>query len=225
MSPRRPDPDVALRLLEVTARLLAEGGEPAVSARRVAAEADASTMAVYTHYGSMPELLAAVRREGFRRFAAELDRRTHTDDAVADLFAQGWGYRHFALTEPHLYRVMFDLPVALRAGVVPDHFDSGLDTFLLLFEAVGKCASRGRWVVPDQQLASEVVWATVHGHSMLELSGYFQWIQRDPRASYGECLRRIAGGYGDDAAAADASLAAARRRAKRAGQLDDPYAC
>ena len=45
MSPRRADPDVALRLLEVTARLLADEGLPAVSARRVAADAGASTMA------------------------------------------------------------------------------------------------------------------------------------------------------------------------------------
>jgi AcrR family transcriptional regulator len=225
MSPRRADPDVAVRLLEVTARLLADEGLPAVSARRVAAEAGASTMAVYTHYGSMDDLLRAARREGFRRFALELDRRTHTDDPVADLFAQGWGYRHFALTEPHLYKVMFDTQLVVdRVEIGPEDVEAGAKAFSLLYDDVGRCAAQRRWQVADQQLASEVIWAGVHGHCMLELSGYFVWADRDPRLSYAECLLRGSIAFGDDPRAAAASSAAARRRARRAGQLDDPAA-
>lgn len=224
MSPRRPDPEVAQRLLEVAARLLADEGERGVSARRVATEAGASTMAVYTHFGSMERLIGAVRREGFDRFAVELERRTHTEDKVADFMAQAWGYRHFALTEPHLYRVMFDLPLSEHLQFVPDDVLSGLDTFLVLVTSVEECRDSGRMEVPDAVLAAEVVWSAVHGHSMIELSGYFGWVDRDPRESYAECILRLARGFGDDPAAAAASLAAARRRATRAGQLDPPAA-
>ena len=45
--------DVATRLVEVAARVLAEEGSGAVSARRVTGEAGVSTMAVYTHFGGM----------------------------------------------------------------------------------------------------------------------------------------------------------------------------
>jgi AcrR family transcriptional regulator len=220
MSPRRPDPDVALRLLEVTARLLADEGEPAVSARRVATEAGASTMAVYTHYGSMDELLAAVRREGFRRFGEELERAALSADPVADFMAQGWGYRHFALTEPHLYQVMFQTRLADPRGATEADVEAGVGTFLTMLDRVQRCASAGRWTVPDTFLAGEVVWSMVHGHSMIEMTGYHGNLVRDPAASYEECLLRVALAFGDDPDAARTSLAVARRRAKRAGQLD-----
>ena len=62
--------DVATRLVEAAARVLAEEGPSAVSARRLANEVGASTMVVYTHFGGMDHVLGHVRREGFRRFAA-----------------------------------------------------------------------------------------------------------------------------------------------------------
>ncbi|HEU4841752.1 MAG TPA: helix-turn-helix domain-containing protein, partial [Ilumatobacteraceae bacterium] len=70
--PRARNPDVADRLLEAAARVLAEEGRDAVTARRLATEVGASTMAVYTHFGSMDELLLGLWREGFRRFGAAL---------------------------------------------------------------------------------------------------------------------------------------------------------
>jgi AcrR family transcriptional regulator len=226
MSPRPPDPAVAVRLVEVTARLLAEEGEPAVSARRVATEAGASTMAVYTHYGSMDELLAAVRREGFRRFGLELERPSLTADPVADFMAQGWGYRHFALSEPHLYQVMFQTRVAdpTRQAVTAADVDAGVGTFLTMLDRIQRCADGGRWTVPEVHMAGEVVWSVVHGHSMIELSGYHRNLVRDPVASYADCLLRVGLAYGDSPEAAAASAVTARRRAKRAGQLDEARA-
>ena len=116
MNRRRPDPDVARRLVDAAARLLAEDGPGAVSARRLAAEVGASTMVVYTHFGSMDEVVAVVCREGFRRFAAALERTRLTDDPVADWMAQGWSYRRFALDEPHLYQAMFSPQTGLGPG-------------------------------------------------------------------------------------------------------------
>ena len=59
-----------MSLIEAAARVLAEEGRPAVTARRLAAEVGASTMAVYTHFGSMDELLVRMCRDGFARFGA-----------------------------------------------------------------------------------------------------------------------------------------------------------
>jgi AcrR family transcriptional regulator len=96
-----------VRLLEVAARLLAEEGPGALSARRVAAEVGASTMAVYTHFGGMRELVRGVAREGFARLAAHLAQVPRSDDPVADIARQGMAYRATALENPHLYAVMF----------------------------------------------------------------------------------------------------------------------
>ena len=73
------NPEVRVRLLEGAARLLAEEGPAALTLRRVATEADTSTMSVYTHFGSMPDLAEAVVAEGFARLAAllaEVDRKS-----------------------------------------------------------------------------------------------------------------------------------------------------
>ena len=49
----------------------------------------------------------------------------------------------------------------------------------------------------------------------IELTGYFEALGLDPEALFGECIRRLALGYGDDPAALARSLRAARRRARR----------
>jgi AcrR family transcriptional regulator len=212
--------DTASRLVEVAARLLDEEGEAAVTARRVTAEAGVSTMAVYTHFGSMDDLLAAIWREGYARFGAELDRAARTADPVADWMTQGWGYRHFGRREPHLYKVMFgDGLASMRLGGADDEA-AAIGTFFSLLTRLERCVEAGRFALDDLFLAGEAVWATVHGHTMIELTGYHERTARDPIASYGECLLRLAIGLGDAPTAAHESLARAARRARRAGQLD-----
>lgn len=219
MSPRKPDPEVALRLVEVAARLLAEEGSAGVSARRVATEAGASTMAVYTHFGSMDELLATVRREGFHRFGAALERFTPTDDAVADLMAQGWAYRAFALEDEHLYRVMFEARGAVSFVASDEDVVAAMATFESLLDRLQRCVDAERFAVDDVALAGEVVWSTSHGHAMIELGGYHASLGRDPRRSFAECLLRMAVGFGDDPQLAAASSTKARARARRAGLM------
>jgi AcrR family transcriptional regulator len=209
----------ATTLVEVAARLLDEEGEAAVTARRVTAEAGLSTMAVYTHFGSMDDLLAAVRREGFRRFGIELARPSVTADPVADLMAEGWAYRHFALQDRHLYQVMFRSHQAGIERATAADAEASMATFGSLLTRIERCAELGRWQVDDVLTAGEVVWSSVHGHSMIELYGYHESLGRDPVESYAQCLLRTAVGFGDVPTAGRASLAKSRSRAKKAGQL------
>lgn len=211
----------AERLLEVAARLLAEGGESAVSARKVTSEAGVSTIGVYTHYGSMDGLLAAVWREGFLRFGVELERAALTDDPVADWMCQAWGYRHFALSEPHLYAVMFGR--RLRPPVVPPEDNAvAIGTFESLVRRLQRCADAGRFSIDDPIIAAHVVWAGVHGHMTLELRGDHRHANVDPVAIYEASILHGALGFGDEPDAARSSRRTARRRARRAGQLDAP---
>jgi AcrR family transcriptional regulator len=216
MSPRQPDPLVRVHLVEAAAQLLATGGRDAVTARRVAAAVGASTQAVYTHFGGMDELLAEIWREGFRRFGRALDEPAVTEDPVADWMAQGWGYRRFALRDRHLYRVMFgEGLVAFRLNDERDR-EAASATFLSLLTRIERCVEAGRWRVHDLYTAGEVVWAGVHGHCTIELSGYFGHLDRDPVATYETSLRHAALGFGDAPGDADRSLRRARRRAARA---------
>jgi AcrR family transcriptional regulator len=216
MSPRLPDPRVRLQLVEAAARVLSTEGRRAVTARRVATEVGTSTQAVYTYFGGMDDLLAEIWREGFRRFASALDEPAVTDDPVADWMVQGWGYRRFGLRDEHLYRVMFgDGVMAFREGD-PADLEAAAGTFVSLLTRLERNRDAGRWDIPDVFTAGELVWEIVHGHVLVELSGYFAGMGRDPEVTYAEGLRRVALAYGDDPALVEASLRKARRRARTA---------
>jgi AcrR family transcriptional regulator len=205
-------------LLDAATALLDEEGRDAVTARRLGREIGASSMAVYTHFGSMDELMAAIWRRGFARFGAALASASTTADPVADWMVQGWAYRRFALANPHLYRVMFsDGLFSFTSGTEADRAAAAA-TFLALLERIERCVEGGRWDVADVALAGEVVWMATHGHCSVELTGYFSAVERDPEVLFAEATRRLSLGFGDDPEQAAASSAAARRRARRAAR-------
>src|SRR5688572_29989951 len=110
--PKAADPAVRVALLESAARIIAEEGPSRLTLRRLANEVGASTMVVYTHFGSMPEVRREVRREGFARLGAQLAAVEVTGDPVADYFVLGWAYFRNGTQDPNLYRAMFlDGPV------------------------------------------------------------------------------------------------------------------
>ncbi|MBL7315069.1 TetR/AcrR family transcriptional regulator, partial [Escherichia coli] len=93
-------------LLHAGVRLLDDHGPDALQTRKVAAAAGTSTMAVYTHFGGMRGLIAAIAEEGLRQFDVALT-VPQTADPVADLLAIGTAYRRYAIERPHMYRLMF----------------------------------------------------------------------------------------------------------------------
>lgn len=216
MSPRQPDPQMRIHLVEAAARVLSTEGRLAVTARRLAAEVGASTQAVYTYFGAMDELITDVWREGFRRFGAALDQPAETSDPVADWMTQGWGYRRFAQRDRHLYLVMFGEGLGSSHAGDPADLDAAGATFSSLLVRLERNQRAQRWAIPDLVTAGEVVWEAVHGHALVELSGYYASLGRDPEVTYTEVLRRLALGFGDEPALVEASLGKARRRARTA---------
>jgi len=211
--PQPRDPDIAAKLVAAAARLLAEEGRAALTARRLGAEVGASSMAVYTYFGGMDELLVQVWREGFHRFGKALAAVRTTKDPVADWMVQGWAYRRFALSNPDLYAVMFD---DARVGfLVDDPADraAGLSTFEALVHRVEACVAAGRWHFVDALLASEVIWVAVHGHCTLELAKCLATLTHPVDAVFTELAVRLSVSFGDDPVTAGASARVARRRA------------
>ena len=216
--PRSADPHLRQRIINTAARLLATEGS--VSARRLAREMGTSTMVVYTHFGGMDELTRQVMRRGFGDFGTELDRGAVTNDAVADWMTYLWSYRRFALREPHLYAVMFGPGLAAFRLGDPADLEAARSTFVSLLRRIHACVNAGRWEVDDVTTAGEAVWSGVHGHTTLELTGFFGAVGRDPVRSYSEIHTRMSIGFGDDALATAGSLSTARRRAVRADRAE-----
>ena len=174
MIERRADPEVRVRLLEGAARLLTEEGPAALTLRRVATEANTSTMAVYTHFGSMPALADAVVTEGFARLAALLAEVPRTDDAIADLAGLGRAYLINARQNPHLYAVMFGTAsLGKYSPRTADERGRGQYTFDEVVETAGRAVAQGRLRPAEPLAVATQLWAAIHGYVMLDVGGYF----------------------------------------------------
>src|SRR5215211_5008997 len=149
MSPRIGNLATRAALVEAAARLLAAQGPAALTARRLAAEVGTSTMAIYTYFGSMPDLVRGVVREGFDRLARRLAEAPTTDDPVADLAHQSRAYRSNALAEPHLYAVMLGGSTVAGFALTDEDRRIGLDTFRVARDTAGRCIETGRFRSTD----------------------------------------------------------------------------
>ncbi len=178
--------NVRAELLHAAITILDEDGPDALQTRKIATAAGTSTMAVYTHFGGMPALIAAVAEEGLRQFDAAMT-MAPTSDPVADLMATGIAYRRYAIERPHMYRLMFgstsahgiNAPahdvVTLSVAEINDHYPS----FAHVVRGVHRCMLAGRIAAGSASDDATVVavaaqfWASIHGFVMLELAGYY----------------------------------------------------
>jgi AcrR family transcriptional regulator len=163
--------DVRRRLIEVAADVLSEEGPGALSARRLARDAETSTMAVYTHFGGMPGLVCAVVTEGFTRLYDRVAEVEPTDDPLADLVASGIAYRAHALADPHLYLVMFGSASLGQYRLTEAELEVGLAAFNQLVAAVQRVMDVGVIRAADPGAVAGQFWAALHGYVMIELSG------------------------------------------------------
>ncbi|HEY8616482.1 TetR/AcrR family transcriptional regulator [Phenylobacterium sp.] len=165
--------DFRERLCEAAERLFAERGPDAVTMRQLAAELGVSPMTPYRYFKDKDDILAAIRTNGFDRFAEALEKaRDGASGARARGAAVGQAYVDFAFEHPHTYKLMFDLnqpheddyPELVRAAQraretmtawVQDQIDEGVMT-------------------GDPEQIGMMFWSAIHGVVVLELAGKLQ---------------------------------------------------
>lgn len=199
-----PADSVRRRLLDEAAHVLAEQGPAALSARRLVKEVGASTMAVYTHFGSMPGLVREVMREGFERFKARTDVVQPSDDPVADLYAICRAYQEFARAEPHVYAVMFGGSQPAGFELTDEDRETGTGMLRVPHGVIRRCTAAGRFRDGDDSLRAWQLWCQMHGLAQLERAGYFSG-PRTPDETLSALVRDFAIAQGDGVEAASAS--------------------
>ncbi len=174
MTERGAEPAVRTRLLEAAARLLAEEGPSSLTLRRVATEADTSTMAVYTHFGSMPDLADAIVAEGFSRLAVLLADVPRTEDAIADLAGLSRAYLINARQNPHLYAVMFGTAsLGKYRPRTAQERSRGRYTFDEIVKTAARAVDQQRLRQAEPLAIASQLWTAMHGYVMLDVGGYF----------------------------------------------------
>ncbi|MBB4686248.1 TetR/AcrR family transcriptional regulator [Amycolatopsis jiangsuensis] len=168
--PRTHDEALRLKLLDRAGELISRDGPKALSLRKLAADAGTSTTAVYSLFGSKPDLVNALYVEGFRRFGARLTGITRTGDAVTDLVRLGIAYRDSALADPHLYAIMFTRSVP---GFEPNTEAERLARATLepLEQIARDGVTSGQFADVAPELITVSSWGLVHGLVSLEMAG------------------------------------------------------
>jgi AcrR family transcriptional regulator len=139
--------------------------------RQLAGELGCSPMTPYRYFKDKDEILAAVRTAAFDRFSDALQAAADDDpDADKESLPQRVcrAYVGFALSQPHTYRLMFDL-------MQPDEE---------AYPALAKATDRARGLMTrhlaggvadqsseEQDRFGQAQWAAVHGALMLHLAG------------------------------------------------------
>ncbi len=169
---QRQKASLRLNLLDTASRMVAEGGAESLSLRKLAEEVGASTMVVYTTFGSKEGLLNELWREGFRRLWETEEEALKQADPLARLHALGKAYRQNAITNPYFYKLVFggQLPTAQLSKEMES--DECNRTFTVLVQAVADCQKAGLIAgdLPEVDVAA-MFWSTAHGAISLELSG------------------------------------------------------
>ena len=213
MSPRQRDPSNRAALIDVAAELISQAGPGALTTRRIAAEAGMSTMAVYTYFGGMTGLVREIVHEGFGRLQQFFDRVEPSGDPVADMALLGRAYRHNAVTNRHVFKVMFGGSSLAGFALSEEDRQYGRYTLASVYECAGRCVAAGRFHEEDPMLIAHAMWLAVHGTVTLEIDDYLVPPYDGERCLEAQLVSMMVGA-GDDREAAEASVGASGERYK-----------
>lgn len=162
--------DFRERLCEAAERLFAEHGPDAVTMRQLASELGVSPMTPYRYFKDKEDILAAVRTNGFNRFAEALETaHAQAKGARAKGAAVGEAYLNFAFDHPHTYKLMFDLNQP-HEGDYPELVEAGKRARQTQTQYVKSLVAEGV-LEGDADEIGQLFWAAAHGAIGLELAG------------------------------------------------------
>jgi AcrR family transcriptional regulator len=211
--PREHDAETRERLRAAAERLVADGGADALTVRNVADEADTTTRAVYSLFGSKDGLVASLAQTAFEILYDSIDRLPETDDPASDLIAVGTkAVRRLVREHPALYRIAFQRV----AGLQPERglVDARQRAWVQLQAKVQRLQDTGQLAakpVPDAAREINAMW---EGLANAELRGDVLRImpKGEEERAWVEALSTVVRGF--------AVAPARKRRGRAAGSSD-----
>ena len=169
--PRPANPDLADRIVRVTAELLAEKGIEGVTMRAVAVAAGCSATTIYQRVASKDELLHSAVVRGLEWFAAASASATEGAHGLTLLSANSHAYVGWGITNPAMYRLIFEQRLPTPAeGAELQRRRSGLERQRQMLAGVLSARPTGA-VEVDPGVAADTVFVALHGIVSLAISG------------------------------------------------------
>jgi AcrR family transcriptional regulator len=167
------------QILDAARDLFATHGYQNVSMRKIAEKIEYSPTTIYLYFNDKSELLFSLCEETFSILLdqfAELDREI--EDPVERLRRGLKSYVLFGIEHPNHYKVTFMEQVE-HAGNGADgkmKESKGMLAFRNISETVSRCVKEGKFRPVDTELASQALWAAIHGvTSLLIVHVKFPW--------------------------------------------------
>ena len=161
-------------ILAAARDLFAERGYEGVTMRAIAEAIEYSPPVIYSHFRDKEALLTRLCFEDFARLAAEAHVLADVADPVDRIRHLGRRYIRFALEHPNHYRVMFmtrfpDHDLTEEELQIKGRPDA--DGYAFLRQAVAQSIDAGRFLpeITDAELATQTLWACVHGAAALAI--------------------------------------------------------
>ena len=170
-------------ILDAASELFVRNGYENVSMRRIADKIEYSPTTIYIYFKDKAELLEQVCKETFARLVQRLSKIMEQPGDPVERLRRGLiAYIEFGLQNPHQYRATFMMPI-------PEGFDHekyhqedspGMQAFSFLTRGIGECVEAGKMPAMNVALASQTLWAGVHGiTSLLITHETFPWVGRE----------------------------------------------
>jgi AcrR family transcriptional regulator len=170
-------------ILDAASELFVKEGYENVSMRRIADRIEYSPTTIYLYFKDKAELLESICQETFAKLIQRLTKiMEQPGDPVQRLKRGLLTYVEFGLENPHHYRSTFMTP--LPEEVDKERYlrpeSAGIQAFDFLRRCVYDCIAAGKFKTRDAELASQTLWAGVHGiTSLLITHAHFPWVGRE----------------------------------------------
>lgn len=183
--------DLRRALLEEAVRVIHKHGVEALTLRSAGERLGVSRTALYRHFADKPALLAAVGREGFRLLREALVAAWQQHGGGRDGFeAMGVAYVRFATAHSSHYRVMFGGFIEAcekDEGYVAE----AAGAFEVLVDALIAQQEQGLVRRDEPRLQARMIWAMVHGISMLAIDGQLRGDDERGESLNGYAIERL----------------------------------
>lgn len=160
--------DLRATLLEVAARIIAEDGVEKVTMRTLSQQSGVSRSAPYRHFPDKTTLLCAVAADGFKKLENQLKKVAEipSTDELSRFENMAIAYVDLAVSNPSYYRLMFGREDLLKAPT-PELRANAKAAFDVFQEILREWQQNNSLINDDSFFLRNVLWATVHGISML----------------------------------------------------------
>ncbi|MEW6207293.1 MAG: TetR/AcrR family transcriptional regulator [Acidobacteriota bacterium] len=179
---RREREKEALRqeILDAARDLFVQEGYENVSMRRIAEKIDYSPTTIYLYFEDKADLLFHLCEETFKRLVVKGEKiLAEKTDPLTKVKKIGRNYIEFGLRHPNHYKVTFMVQHSHEEMKQRYENSTGHRAFELLQSSVEECIRAGIFKRVDPSIASQALWAAVHGiTSLLIAKPHFPWVEK-----------------------------------------------